>query len=147
LIDGVEPDRDPLTQAKAVARRVREILKEQTGQDVPVKPVVLFPGWYVEVPTRNSEVYVANETWFMNSFDHEHARQRLDDTMVKLLAAGMEREGGSSMARGGGRLAIAPTLATLCPPVSRSMDAKKVSTTGGELCTTDNSDAGWKVPR
>lgn len=94
LVDGHAPDRDPLTQAEASARRVREILCEQTGQDTPVQPVVLFPGWFVEhtMPPESTRVFVANEKWFLKSFDHDRRRPTLDAQSIALLAAGMERE-------------------------------------------------------
>ncbi|MGE5612382.1 MAG: nuclease-related domain-containing protein, partial [Bacillota bacterium] len=91
LIDGQTPDRDPLRQAKAVARRVRDILKEQTGREVWVQPVVLFPGWYVEITVKAPEVYVANDKWFMQSFEREHRAMALSPADVVVLSAGMAR--------------------------------------------------------
>lgn len=91
LIDGHTPDRDPIAQVLGCGRRLRQILREQTGQDVPVRPVVVFPGWYVERTVRQAEVYVCNDKWLIRSFDYEHGRRVLDDTIIKLLAAGMER--------------------------------------------------------
>lgn len=48
LVDGFEPDRNPVIQAKAQATWLREVLAESTGRKFPVRPVVLFPGWFVE---------------------------------------------------------------------------------------------------
>lgn len=92
LVDGRELDRDPLVQAKAAARHVREVLRRQTGQEVAVQPVVVFPGWFVEVVTKNPDVYVCNDKFLVKSFDFEHRQRRLDERDVKLLVAGMERE-------------------------------------------------------
>jgi hypothetical protein len=47
-IDGRVPSRDPIKQVLANTGWVRELLKESTGKFFPVKPVVLFPGWYVD---------------------------------------------------------------------------------------------------
>ncbi len=47
-MDGHEPDRDPVVQAKAQARWLREFLAESTGRKFTVRPVILFPGWWVE---------------------------------------------------------------------------------------------------
>lgn len=44
---GWEPDRNPVVQAKAQASWLRGLLAESTGRRVPVRPVVLFPGWFV----------------------------------------------------------------------------------------------------
>jgi hypothetical protein len=47
-VDSHSLDRDPLVQARAQASWVRRTLEELTGQAFPVRPVVVFPGWYVE---------------------------------------------------------------------------------------------------
>jgi len=61
LVDGREMDRDPIKQAGALADRVQEILKRETRRDVDVRPVVLFPGWWVEpLPRPRPRVWVLN---------------------------------------------------------------------------------------
>lgn len=47
-IKGKNLDRDPVVQAKAQSRWIREMLQEVTGKVWPVKSVIVFPGWYVE---------------------------------------------------------------------------------------------------
>jgi hypothetical protein len=47
-VDSHTLDRDPLVQARAQATWVRRTLEELTGQVYPVRPIVVFPGWYVE---------------------------------------------------------------------------------------------------
>jgi len=47
-VDSHTLDRDPLVQARAQAAWVRRTLEELTGQAYPVRPIVVFPGWYVE---------------------------------------------------------------------------------------------------
>lgn len=44
---GQNPDRDPIVQAKAQANWIRKLLNESVGRAPFVKPVVVFPGWYV----------------------------------------------------------------------------------------------------
>src|SRR5689334_11974907 len=46
-VDGMEPDRDPVEQARANADRVRDLLREMTGNWIRVRPVVVYPGWWV----------------------------------------------------------------------------------------------------
>lgn len=46
-VDGWEPDRSPVIQAKAQAGWLRQLLVESTGKTFPVWPVVLFPGWFI----------------------------------------------------------------------------------------------------
>ena len=59
-VDSHTLDRDPLVQARAQAAWVRRTLEELTGQLYPVRPIVVFPGWYVErTPgTANGGVWV-----------------------------------------------------------------------------------------
>ncbi len=91
LVDGFELDRDPLKQATAAARHVQKVLREQTGQDVKVQAVVVFPGWFVEGTSRSADVYVSNDNYLMKRFENEGGRQVLDPRDVDLYAAGIDR--------------------------------------------------------
>ena len=57
-INGHPPDRDPVMQAKAQATWLRNQLAESTGRTLDVRPVVLFPGWFIEAPKGNPGVWV-----------------------------------------------------------------------------------------
>ncbi len=46
--NGRKRDRDPIRQAIAQGGWLRDLLKESTGKPFVVKPVIVFPGWYVE---------------------------------------------------------------------------------------------------
>ena len=48
FIDGIAPDRDPIRQVRAISSWVQELIWESTGKSFQVKPVVLFPEWYVD---------------------------------------------------------------------------------------------------
>ena len=48
LVAGFEPDRNPIIQAKAQAKWLSELLAESTGHKFFVRPVVVYPGWYIE---------------------------------------------------------------------------------------------------
>lgn len=52
-VGGYTPDRDPIVQALAQAAWLKRLLTESTGKAVPVRPVVLFPGWYVNDSRQN----------------------------------------------------------------------------------------------
>jgi len=59
LVNGFEPDRDPVIQAKAQASWLRALLNESTGRTLEVRPVIVFPGWFVEQrPGSKREVWV-----------------------------------------------------------------------------------------
>jgi hypothetical protein len=54
-----ESDDRIVVQALAQARWLREVLAESTGKRLPVRPVVLFPGWFVEQrPGTTREIWV-----------------------------------------------------------------------------------------
>ncbi len=59
-IDGYKTTK-PITQAKAEASWVRKIIKESTGKSVSVKPIVVYPGWYIKITKSNT-----NEVWVLN---------------------------------------------------------------------------------
>jgi len=52
----------PIIQVTSAAKWFKDILKETTGKEYSVKPVILFPGWYIESTGKgkNSEVWVLN---------------------------------------------------------------------------------------
>lgn len=49
-VGGLKLDRDPVTQAKGQAAWLRTVLSESTGRKVEARPVIVFPGWFVEGP-------------------------------------------------------------------------------------------------
>ena len=51
----------PVRQVRALARWLADPLFESTGRRFPIRPIVLVPGWFVELTTtRRSEVWVLN---------------------------------------------------------------------------------------
>lgn len=58
-IDGLGRKNEILKQVQAASSWLKETLKETTGLDLEVKPVVLFPGWWIE-----SKGF--QETWVLN---------------------------------------------------------------------------------
>ena len=62
-INGQAPDRDPIAQALGQAAWVQDYLKSCTAlASVPVTPLVVFPGWYVDyLQAGNANVKVTNE--------------------------------------------------------------------------------------
>jgi hypothetical protein len=63
LVDGVKPDRDPIIQARALASWLRDVLVESTGRKVTVRPIVTFPGWYVNPLPKG----VRSDVWVLNT--------------------------------------------------------------------------------
>ena len=62
-INGQAPNRDPIAQALGQASWVQDYLKSCTAlASVPVTPLVVFPGWYVDyLQAGNAKVKVTNE--------------------------------------------------------------------------------------
>ncbi len=52
----------PIIQVKAASQWIRELLKETTGKNFSTKPVVVFPGWFIE-PTSEAK---ASDVWVLN---------------------------------------------------------------------------------
>jgi hypothetical protein len=74
LINGFEPERDPVTQAEGNARWLAQILRASTGKEFAVRPVVLFPGWFVEPFPKGSSVWVLNPQALPSFIQHEPTR-------------------------------------------------------------------------
>ncbi|MDN7138084.1 NERD domain-containing protein [Pseudidiomarina sp. 1ASP75-14] len=52
---------DPVTQVNAASYWLGELLSESTGRKLPVRGVVVYPGWYINSPdTRRTKVWVLN---------------------------------------------------------------------------------------
>jgi hypothetical protein len=74
LVNGFEPERNPVTQAQANARWLGEMLRASTGKEYPVRPVVLFPGWFVEPFPKGSSIWVLNPQALSSFIEHEPTR-------------------------------------------------------------------------
>lgn len=87
---GRTPDRDPLVQARSQARWLGQLLAESTGKPMAVRPVVLFPGWYVEAaPGSQREVWVMEPKGLPAFLAREEARMQEQD--VKLASFHLSR--------------------------------------------------------
>lgn len=90
-ITGRQLDRDPVKQARAIARWLKDLILESTGKRVPVRPVVVFPGWFV-VPTaeaKHSDVWVLNPKALPAFIEHSDAQ--LPEADVRLVASHLSR--------------------------------------------------------
>ena len=47
-MNGKLPERNPVRQAKAQASWLKKTLLEFSGRDFAVRPIVVFPGWFIE---------------------------------------------------------------------------------------------------
>jgi hypothetical protein len=58
LVAGRRPDRNPMEQAASAARWLEDLLESSTGKKYPVRPVVVFPGWFVEQCAPRGPIWV-----------------------------------------------------------------------------------------
>ncbi|MCQ3921653.1 MAG: NERD domain-containing protein [Planctomycetes bacterium] len=70
-VNGMTPDRDPVGQARAAAGFVGALLANTLDKTVAVRPVVLYPGWFVEKQPRGAEVWVLNPKALASFVMHE----------------------------------------------------------------------------
>ena len=91
LVDGFEPDRNPVTQAQANARWLAQILRSSTGKEFPVRPVILFPGWFVERSTegKKSSVWVLNPHALPSFIENEP--KRISESDLRMASYHLER--------------------------------------------------------
>jgi len=55
LVGGRTPSRDPIRQVRAASDWLGRTLEESTGKRLPVRGVVVFPGWFVEPMTADAK--------------------------------------------------------------------------------------------
>lgn len=89
LVNGYAPDRDPLIQSRAGAGRIQQIIEQYTGRKVPVRPVVLFPSWFVEKQPLGVTTWVLNEKAFVGFVDREP--RNLVREQITVLTEGLAR--------------------------------------------------------
>jgi hypothetical protein len=84
-INGQIPDRDPIKQVRACADRVREILTGATERQMPIYPVVLYPGWWVDPLPEGVDFWVLNPKALPSFLEREP--RRLSDADVAQIAS------------------------------------------------------------
>lgn len=74
----------PVIQAKAGAKWLSELLEQSTGRRFPVRPVLTFPGWFIE-PTaeaKKSDVWVLNPKALPSFIENSRTQLSLPDQKV-----------------------------------------------------------------
>lgn len=79
-IGSLEPERDPIIQAKAQAGWLRSLLAESTGRTFDVRPAIVFPGWFIENTAGSfKEVWVLEPKALPAFLSNEPVRLSLED--------------------------------------------------------------------
>lgn len=87
--DGFEPDRNPLDQVAAASRWLGEIIQSSTGKKFPVRPVIVFPGWFVEPMPEDSHIWVLNPKVLHTFIKNEP--MKISETDLHLIAFHLSR--------------------------------------------------------
>jgi hypothetical protein len=84
IINGCTPDRNPVVQAKAQVNWLKDLLAE-ANLNIPIKPVVVYPGWYVENQgnAAKSPVWVLNPRALPRFIDN--LPDQLSDSQIGLV--------------------------------------------------------------
>ena len=86
LVNGRAPERDPVAQVQGEAKWLRRVLQESTGKQLPVRGVILFPGWFVDpMPVDTKRDLWVLEPKALPAFI-EHEDRVLADSDVALAA-------------------------------------------------------------
>jgi hypothetical protein len=91
IVNGKKENEKPIIQVKAAASWLAEMLSESTGHKFTIKPVVLFPGWFIE-PTSEAK---ASNVWVLNpkalpTFI-ENSKEQLKPEDVKMASFHLSR--------------------------------------------------------
>ena len=89
-VNGYIPDRDPVSQARAQASWLAREIEASTGRRIPVRPVILFPGWWIESPEGAMRDIWVLEPKALPKF-LERQSTRLDQEELRLVAYHLSR--------------------------------------------------------
>jgi hypothetical protein len=75
---------DPITQVSASEKWLRTVLKETTGKDFKIRPVIVFPGWFVEMKDegKKSDIWVLNPKALPKFVENEKDLITKEDMML-----------------------------------------------------------------
>jgi hypothetical protein len=84
IVAGRNATKDPITQVTAASKWLKNILKESTGKEYMIKPVVVFPGWFVETnkSVGQSNVWVLNPKALQSFISNENDKITREDMML-----------------------------------------------------------------
>jgi len=60
VVDGFNTSTKTLNQVAAASSWVESVINETTGRKIAVKPVVVFPGWFIETKNNKNDIWVLN---------------------------------------------------------------------------------------
>ncbi len=87
-IDGFVPDRDPIMQAKSQKYWLENFIERNAKVKITVRPVILYPGWYINQEVGHPEIWVLNEKALPAYLDKEGTV--LSPEQINLIASHIE---------------------------------------------------------
>jgi len=80
-VDGLKLNDNPIDQSIASANWLRNLLKESTGKEFQIKPVVVFPGWFIETTEegKKSNCWVLNPKALPQYIENEKISITIED--------------------------------------------------------------------
>jgi hypothetical protein len=84
LVNGFEPERNAVDQVISLSKWLSQEIQSSTGKQFPIRPVVVFPGWFVEPMPANSFVWVLNPIALLTFIQNEPVT--LSETDLCLVA-------------------------------------------------------------
>lgn len=84
LRNGLEFDRNLITQVSSACKWLAELLRESTGHAFECRPVILYPGWYIESTetAKRSGVWVLNPKALPTFISRSAERLREEDVQL-----------------------------------------------------------------
>lgn len=80
LVNGFEPDRNPVSQTHGLVSWLHEMLLESTGRKFPIKGVIVFPGWFIEnKATNKGKLWVLNPKSLPAYMENEPNQLKLEE--------------------------------------------------------------------
>jgi hypothetical protein len=89
LAGGHTPDRDLVRQARGQVVWLQRMLQESTGRKLPVRPVIVFPGWFVEPGSHRDDLWLLEPKALPAFIAREPARMSPED--VKMASFHLSR--------------------------------------------------------
>lgn len=75
-------ERNPFVQARALTKWVQDLIKESTGKSFTIRPVVLFPGWFVKNQNMPKDIWVLNPKAFPKFLQNERDQIPMEDVYL-----------------------------------------------------------------
>ena len=84
LRNGLEFERNPITQVRANKKWLSELLEKTTGHHFPIQAVIIYPGWFIKTTREgnSSEEWVLNEKAFIKYFRKQSERMKPEDVSL-----------------------------------------------------------------